>query len=316
MRQTPGHKGIWDDIKFTLEPIEECDYAIVLNYAPEDTTVWCPPQHVWAIMQEPPDGIFKSWHRGTQSNYRIYTPDESLRGKRFVLSQPALPWHVNKDYDFLLRCSPPRKERRLSWITTNKAVLPGHRSRLRFLERIRSKIEFDLFGQGFEPIKDKWDGLAPYRYSLAIENFRNPYYWSEKLADCFLAWTMPVYYGCTRISDYFPSEAVCQIDIDDPMVVEKVTEIISTDLYSRNLDAIAEARKLILDRYQLFPFVVNEIHSYENSRNSRIAKPRTITITRRRRRIDAFQMKIGFIMRAYIPRSIRRLWKRAKNQLW
>ena len=31
-------------------------------------------------------------------------------------------------------------------------------------------MPFDLFGRGFHPIADKWDGIAPYRYSIAFEN--------------------------------------------------------------------------------------------------------------------------------------------------
>ena len=31
LRQTPGRKGIWDGIQFTLNPAEKCDYAIILN---------------------------------------------------------------------------------------------------------------------------------------------------------------------------------------------------------------------------------------------------------------------------------------------
>jgi hypothetical protein len=282
MRQTPGCKGIWDNIEFTVESIEDCDYVVVLNFAFEDTIVRCPPYNVWAIIQEPPVGIFKSWHRGAQSNYRVYTSDENLRGKRYVHSQPALPWYVDKDYDFLANYSPPLKKRRLSWITTNKSDLPGHSSRLRFLEGIRSKIEFDLFGLGFEPIKDKWDGLAPYQYSFAIENFRNPYYWSEKIADCFLAWTMPIYYGCSRICEYFPAESLIQIDTDDPGAAEeKIREAISSDLWFRNLDAINEARKLVLNRYQLFPFCAREIGRDQIDRNGRRLTPKTVTISRK-----------------------------------
>ncbi|HEX3036792.1 MAG TPA: glycosyltransferase family 10, partial [Thermodesulfobacteriota bacterium] len=146
-------------------------------------------------------------HRGLPSYHRIYTPDvEDLRGKRYIHRQPALPWLVNKDYDYLIDCGVPTKERCLSWITSNLRWLPVHRARMHFLESISEQIEFDLFGKGFVYIEDKWDGLAPYQYSFAIENYRNPYYWSEKIADCLLAWTMPIYYGCTRIIEYFPSE--------------------------------------------------------------------------------------------------------------
>ena len=117
-----------------------------------------------------------------------------------------------------------------------------------FLERISGKVEFDLFGRGFTPLADKWDGLAPYRYSIAVENYRGPDYWTEKIADCFLSWTMPIYYGCTNITDYFPPEAMVLIDIDDiEEAVDKIREAIAQDLWRKNLDAIEYARKLVLE---------------------------------------------------------------------
>ncbi len=106
--------------------------------------------------------------------------------------------------------------------------------------------------------------MAPYRYSLAIENFSNAYYWSEKLADCFLAWSMPIYYGCTRITDYFPAESMLVIDIHDPHYVDQIREAIQSKAWERNLEAIACARQLVLDKYQLFPFIAQEIRAHQH----------------------------------------------------
>ena len=64
---------------------------------------------------------------------------------------------------------------------------------------------------GFKSIEDKWAGLAPYKYSLAIENAVTPDYWSEKIADCFLTWTLPIYYGCLNLEDYFPKQSFIRI---------------------------------------------------------------------------------------------------------
>ena len=265
LRQTPGCSGMWNGIQFTLDPVEECDYTVVLNRPAEDTFVKCSPPHVWAIIQEPPNEYSAQMHRGDFSFKRIYTSNTGLRGKRYVYHQPAAPWHVNRDYDWLSRCQVPGKERNLSWITSNKSKFKGHRDRLRFLENIRDNLAFDLYGSGFRYIEDKWDGLAPYRYSIVVENFSNPYYWSEKLADCFLAWTMPIYYGCTRITDFFPKNATVCIDInkDAKEVAEKIQGAILSDLWRRSLDVLHEARQRVLERYQLFPFVVDEIRKNE-----------------------------------------------------
>jgi len=134
-----------------------------------------------------------------------------------------------------------------------------------FLHRIEGRLEFDLWGRGFTPIPDKWDGVAPHRYSLAIENFSGPDYWTEKIADCFLSWTMPIYYGCTNIEEYFPKEALVRIDIASPDAVRIVEETMRSDLWRRSREAIAFARELVLEKHQFFPFVSEQIRRFESA---------------------------------------------------
>ena len=62
MRQTPDQKGVWDGIDFTLEPIEVCDFLVMLNNCMRtDTHVTCPKNNIWAIMQEPYERGFTDW---------------------------------------------------------------------------------------------------------------------------------------------------------------------------------------------------------------------------------------------------------------
>jgi hypothetical protein len=138
----------------------------------------------------------------------------------------------------------------------------GHILRMNFYSRLATEAPglFDLYGRGdFEgeyyrgEIADKWDGLRDYRYSLAIENYKGPYYWSEKIGDALLAWCMPIYWGCTNLSDYLPEESFVRIDIESDDVVNRIREIVASDVRERNLDAIAEARERILNYHQLWP---------------------------------------------------------------
>jgi hypothetical protein len=259
LRQTPGCSGEWENIRFTVEPVDTCDYAVVLNRVPIDIDLVCPKERVWAIIQEPPVPEYR-WHRKGFHNYsRIFVTDHRLGGEGIIHSQPALPWHVDRDYDMLKRGKMPEKTKGLSWITSNDSDRPGQRQRMNFLRRITGQVEFDLWGKGFTPISDKWDGLAPYRYSLAVENYRGPYYWSEKLVDCFLAWAMPIYYGCTNIEEYFPKESFIKVDINKPESLEIIRDALSSDYWIRNLDAIAYARQLVLEKHQFFPFMANLI---------------------------------------------------------
>lgn len=272
LRQTPGRKGIWDGIQFTEEPVEECDYLLIGNCLDADLDVRCPRDHVWSFLQEAPTPWNRHWYVATPDIHRVYTVDPECVGDRYVHAQVGLPWfdydfvspdYDYKDYDFLSSCPPPEKTHTLSWVTSNLSVRKGHRKRLEFLESIRGRIEFDLFGRGFNPVGDKWEALGPYRYSLAVENHRNPYYWTEKIADCYLAWTMPVYCGCTRIAELFPPESMVRIDIEDPHAADRIREAIAAERWKKNLDAIAHARDLVLNRYQLFPFITGEIRTFE-----------------------------------------------------
>jgi hypothetical protein len=114
------------------------------------------------------------------------------------------------------------------------------------------------FGHGVKPIADKWDGLAPYRYSIAIENSQVPHYWTEKIADCFLAGTVPIYWGCPNIEDYFPSDAMIRLESLDPQRVSEQLEAEATlEGYRRRLNALREAKRLVLDDYNLFNLARN-----------------------------------------------------------
>lgn len=266
LRQTPQGLGVWGGVTFTTAPAAVWDYVIVLNGVSEVTTVTCPPTHIWSIIQEPPTERSKLWHINPDYSFRMFTTDPTLAGGPYLQSQPALSWHVKQTYDFLLSCPHPEKTLGIPWITSNLQGLKGHRLRMRFLAHIQGKLTFDLWGRGFTPLNDKWDGWAPYAYSLAIENYSNPFYWSEKLADCYLAWCMPIYYGCTRITDYFPAESMIQIDIQQPdAALAKIKEAIASNAWQRNLEAIAHARELVLKRYQLFPFIVDQISHFEST---------------------------------------------------
>ncbi len=79
--------------------------------------------------------------------------------------------------------------------------LPGHRLRHQIVAGTNGKV--DLWGRGYREMADKIDGLKEYRYTFCIENFRKDYWFTEKLIDCFVTGTLPIYWGCPSIGDVF-----------------------------------------------------------------------------------------------------------------
>ena len=147
----------------------------------------------------------------------------------------------------------------------------GHVKRMKFLRRLSKNNQLmDLFGQGnFNcsqyngEIDNKWDALKKYRYSLAIENYSGRNYFSEKILDPLLAWCMPIYWGCTNLSEYLPEDSYVRVDITSDDSPERVREIIQSDYREQNLDAIREARELILNQCQIWPRIEREIDKIE-----------------------------------------------------
>ena len=159
---------------------------------------------------------------------------------------------VERSVDQLLAMSEVPKSKSLSWVTSNKSDLDGHRKRLNFLDGLKREVPFDLFGNGFQRLADKWDGVAPYRYSIAFENTIAPLYFTEKLMDCFVCHTLPLYYGAPDILQHFPAKSMILIDPDDPAIFERIKENIASDLWRERLPYLLEAKELVLKKYNSF----------------------------------------------------------------
>jgi hypothetical protein len=276
MRQTPGGHGIWDSIRFTTKAVAECDYLFMFNNRRlTPLEVRCPREHVWCIMQEPYlPGLFDWMIEGHETFARVFTHHVPSADPKYVRSYPILPWEVDLSYDQLIRARVPEKTRATSWIASNVTLLAGHRKRNALREFLmRQKLSsLDVFGRGVRYVEDKWDALAPYRYSLAIENSSTRDYWTEKVADCFLAWTLPLYDGCINLEDYFDPASFIRIDAGDHAgTLRRIEELSRGDEWDRRMPAIAESRRRVLDEFQLFPAFARAIGTYGTATRERQA---------------------------------------------
>ncbi len=62
----------------------------------------------------------------------------------------------------------------------------------------------DIMGRGYSGTHfKKINSCKDYLFSIAIENCKEDYYFTEKLIDCFLTGTVPIYWGCPSIGDFF-----------------------------------------------------------------------------------------------------------------
>ncbi len=102
-----------------------------------------------------------------------------------------------------------KKSKPMSLIASGKRGLLGQRMRHETVAWIiKNKLDVEVMGRAFKPFDKKEDGLAPYRYSVIIENCREPDHFSEKLIDCLLCNTIPIYWGCPNVDRYFNTKGM------------------------------------------------------------------------------------------------------------
>lgn len=262
-RQTPNNSMKWGDFTFTEDDVEECDFLIILEYPKKDFSIKVDKNNIIHLCLEPANEVSK-YRQYANKNVKWIFNQLDIK-KNNILSHGALPWHIDKDFDFLqdLKVESLHKENKIVWVTSNQRSSRGHNKRMDFLDRIKDLSFVHLYGRGIKPVDDKWDVLNTSKYAISYENFQSDYNWTEKITDCFLSYTMPLYFGCNRIEDFFPKGSFIQIDPNDKHIDLFLKEIVNSNKWEENLDAITKARNLILNEYQLFPFIVNQIKTLE-----------------------------------------------------
>lgn len=129
------------------------------------------------------------------------------------------------------------KDKVVSCIFSNKNWNGYHRMRHRIYERFKNDSIVAFYGTGCEkPIEHKITGLKHYMFSIVVENSIENDYFTEKLIDCFLAGTIPIYCGTKNVSKYFDQKGIVFFDGDEdlPNILSKIDSV----YYQRNIEAI------------------------------------------------------------------------------
>jgi hypothetical protein len=184
-----------------------------------------------------------------------------------VFDLPYLPWMINanhgqsvfskheRDRIFFEQLKFVPKTKSLSVFCSNQTWTDDHKLRLKFVKALKAHFgdQIDWFGNGIQPLDQKWDGIAPYKYHIALENQSRNNVITEKLYDSFLGLAYPIYYGAPNANEYFDSNSFSTIDIVDfKGSIKKIERILECNFYEQRLDAIIESKNLVLTKYNLF----------------------------------------------------------------
>ncbi|MBE9140981.1 glycosyltransferase [Nodosilinea sp. LEGE 07088] len=221
-----------------------------------------PQERIAFLLREPPlpevraQNLLNYAYAQDHCGY-VSGPDDSAPTPDYM---PAI-WYVNASFRELNEAPPPEKHSPCSWITSGINRTESHHQRLNFLKDLQaSGVPVEIYGRNLPPntrtvgeLNNKWAGMAPYTYNLAIENYAdNDWYVSEKLWDALLSWCLPIYYGGGAADKLLPPGSFLRLPSLDEKGIEYIREVTaSPDAWLEARDAIAEARQVILHKLNL-----------------------------------------------------------------
>ena len=185
--------------------------------------------------------IFKK-HKGLEKDFDLiftYSEEllETIPNARFTPFCCA-PWNADRLEDDAYT----RKDKNVSILSSHKTMCDLHKFRLQTAIMCKNENIADTFGT-FDggSFVDLDDTLRRYRFSICIENDTAPYFFTEKITSAFVAQTIPIYLGASKIDKFFNLDGIIKIDTKSD--IKKVLSQCTKEEYESRI-------KAVLDNYE------------------------------------------------------------------
>ncbi len=244
----------------------------------------------------------------------IYTCHD-IFNKNTNYTLPFLGWMINANHGPSIHGKSERdvnwfkenhkidKTKTLSVFCSTKQLTADHKLRLKFVKKLKEHFgdKIDWYGNGVLSLPEKWDGIAPYKYHIVLENQSRNNIITEKLYDSFLGLAYPIYCGAPNVGDYFKIDSLAQIDIMDLNgAIAKIEAILKDDVWESKLPLLIESKMRVLNDYNVFNRIAKIAKTNEASSPNRVKE--TITLLASQKFKSYYSIKsifhlIGKIMR-------------------
>jgi hypothetical protein len=300
-RQTEQFSQVWGNYKFVIDDdLKECDYWIIYtDHNLKEEEVQCNPENVIFIPGECYNTSSKFTQKFLNQFGLIITVQRELKHKNILYSHNANPWFVGKSYNELNSNFIPEKTKLISVVSSNKAFTEGHRKRLEFVQKLKNHFgdKLDVYGRGINDFEDKWDVLASYKYTIAIENDFCEDWVTEKYFDCIYANTLPFYYGCPNLETIVDNNSFIRINIDNfDETLRIIEDAIQNNEFEKRKELVQNQKIKSLNEDQFFPWIVKIL----DNKNSNLKK-------------TTFILKLNVIRKNICYKLLKRIYNKVKS---
>jgi hypothetical protein len=247
-KMTPQSSGCWKDLVAVTDQ-NDADWCVVVD----DTSRPMNPERTLYIGAHPYMAGYEGYRDLSRHKHKLDLKDTFGFGE----------WWLNYDWDYLTALEPPQKDKDCCFIISDSVGGYGRERRKQLAIELNGRIDIygrisgvgagclgDISQDGGNHMWGKEDVLRRYRYSVEVDVGPTRNYFSERIFDSLLMWCMPLVWGGTNVEEYLPKDSFRYIDIYGDG--SDILEICKSDAREKNIEAIREARNLLLNKYNIF----------------------------------------------------------------
>lgn len=205
----------------TVEHDPNCDVKVVVQIEPPSTDPFNTSQLILDNYQQ--FDLVLTWRKEL-----FHLPNV----QKYIFGSCWIDWENFK----------PNKKNQVSFITSSKNWAPGHQIRLSIwdgLEEAENLNGFEILKYKSPPWVDSRNFLFEHaKYSIVVENQKLDNLITEKVIDCFATKTVPIYWGCPNIGDYFNSDGIITFDTLENL--KDILDNLEESYYDSRIDIIEE----------------------------------------------------------------------------
>jgi hypothetical protein len=266
--QTPGSTGRWGMIQ-GVSSVDEADCIVAFDGSSANLCPKINKTQKVILVQREPDHVYPFVQHFQVDKVFAYNDNQY---------PPHCRWGLAYNYDELksLKYPDSKNKDRATCVMSGKSFTHGQKLRLNFLfhavQAYSSKIDvyssslnskdFDASYRGSVPVSRpaiqglnsgtcQFGALYPYEKSISLENggLRN---FVTRTTEAVLCWTLPMYWGCPNIEDFF-NGGYRLLSIENlNLACEQFIDVMNEPITSSVIDEINEARNKVLDEYNVW----------------------------------------------------------------
>ena len=149
----------------------------------------------------------------------------------------------------------PEKTGLISVVCSTKTATSAQRARLALVSLLKERLgdALHVYGREFNPVDDKMSAIAPYKYHVVLENNLLPHFWTEKLSDAWLGWSLPLYLGAPNLGTVCPAAGFVPLTAGAPEAcVRVVLQALESHLWESRQAELALCRHWMLETTNVF----------------------------------------------------------------